>query len=121
MLTDKSWACASHVARKELGRYARVSGYEFADRDVPLFFPGLPPFPGGYGAFHASELPFLFDFGLTLTPGQRELSDYMIAAWGRFARTDDPGWRADVQSLAAGAVGPADFGKDHQCGFWGQL
>ncbi|NGY64842.1 carboxylesterase family protein [Lentzea sp. NEAU-D13] len=121
VLTDKSWACASHVARKELGRYARVSGYEFADRDVPLFFPGLPPFPGGYGAFHASELPFLFDFGLTLTPGQQELSDYMIAAWGRFARTGDPGWRADVQSLAAGAVGPADFADDHQCGFWGQL
>jgi para-nitrobenzyl esterase len=120
-LTDKSWSCASQTARKELGRYARVSGYEFADKNVPVFFPGMPPFPGGYGAFHASELPFLFNFGVPLTPEQQELSDYMIAAWGRFARTGDPGWHADVQSLAGGAIKPADFSKDHKCGFWGQL
>ena len=121
LLTDKSWSCESAVTRRQLDRHARVSGYEFADQNVPMFFPGRPPFPGGYGAFHASELPFLFDFGLPLTAGQRELSDYMIAAWGRFARTGDPGWRADVQSLAAGAVGPADFAKDHKCEFWGSL
>ena len=121
LLTDKSWSCASAVTRTELDRHARVSGYEFADENVPVFFPGLPPFPGGYKAFHASELPLLFDFGVPLTAGQRELSDYMITAWGRFARTGDPGWRAGVQSLAAGAVGPADFSKDHKCEFWGSL
>ncbi|MDX3659336.1 carboxylesterase family protein [Streptomyces sp. ID05-26A] len=119
LLTDKSWSCTASVTRRELSRHARVSGYEFADRDVPMFLPGMPPFPGGYGAFHASELPLLFDFGVPLTAGQRELSDYMVAAWGRFARTGDPGWRAGVQSLAAGAVGPADFTKDHKCEFWG--
>ena len=118
--TDASWACGTHETRQQLGRTTKVSGYEFADRNVPLIFP-LPEFPGGYKAYHASELPLLFDFGLTLTPGQRELSDYMIAAWGRFARTGDPGWRAAVQSLAAGDVRPTEFVKDHQCGFWGQL
>jgi carboxylesterase type B len=121
LLTDKSWSCTSRTARKELGRHARVSGYEFADKNVPVFFPGMPPFPGGYGAFHASELPLLFDFGVALTPGQRELSDYMIAAWGRFARTGDPGWRADVQSLAPGAIGGTDFARDHQCAFWSSI
>ncbi|HUQ57625.1 carboxylesterase/lipase family protein [Lentzea sp.] len=121
VLTDHSWACPTHDTRRLLGRTTRVSGYEFADRDVPMFFPGLPAFPGGYKAFHGSELPLLFDLGVPLTPGQRELSDYMVAAWGRFARTGDPGWRADVQSLSVGAVKPADFAKDHQCGFWGSL
>jgi carboxylesterase type B len=120
-LTDRSWSCPTHETRQRLGRRMPVAGYEFADPDVPMFFPGMPPFPGGYQAFHASELPLLFDFGVPLTAGQRELSDYMITAWGRFARTGDPGWRAEVQSLAAGAVGPADFSKDHQCEFWRAL
>ncbi|MGW6928685.1 carboxylesterase/lipase family protein [Lentzea sp. NPDC054927] len=118
-LTDGSWACPTHTARQRLG--GRVSGYEFADKDVPMFFPGMPPFPGGYGAYHGSELAMLFGLGLDLTPGQQKLSDYMVTAWGRFARTGDPGWRADVQSLAAGAVGPAEFTKDHKCDFWGSL
>jgi para-nitrobenzyl esterase len=121
VLTDKSWSCTAKVTRTELDRHARVSGYEFADPNVPVFFPGLPPFPGGYKAFHASELPLLFDFGVPLTAGQRELSDYMIAAWGRFARTGDPGWRAGVQSLAPGAIGGTDFALDHQCGFWSSI
>ncbi|KJK41967.1 hypothetical protein UK23_39455 [Lentzea aerocolonigenes] len=121
VLTDSSFGCASHDTRQQLGRHQRVSGYEFADVDVPMIFPDMPPIPGGYKAYHASELPLLFDFGVPLTPGQRELSDYMVTAWGRFARTGDPGWKADVQSLAAGQVRPADFAKDHKCDFWGQL
>ncbi|MFS8099109.1 carboxylesterase family protein [Lentzea alba] len=120
VLTDKSFSCPSHVARKELGRYARVSGFEFADEDVPLIFP-LPPFPD-YGAYHGSELLMLFEFpGVTLSPEQRKVSDYMIAAWGRFARTGDPGWRSAVQSLAPGAIGGTDFVRDHRCGFWSSI
>jgi carboxylesterase type B len=121
VLTDDSWACPTHDTRRQLGSRARVSGYEFAQPDVPVIFPDLPPFPGGYRACHASELPLLFDFGVKLTPEQRELSDYTVSAWGRFARTGDPGWRAPVQSLAAGAVGPTDFVKDHNCDFWGAM
>ncbi|MFC3893955.1 carboxylesterase/lipase family protein [Lentzea rhizosphaerae] len=120
VLTDKSWSCPSQVARRELGRHARVSGYEFADQDVPLIFP-LPPFPD-YQAYHGSELVMLFEFpGVTLSPAQRAVSDYMIAAWGRFARTGDPGWRAEVQSLAPGAIGGTDFARDHRCGFWSSI
>ncbi len=120
-LTDRLFACLSHVTRQRLGHRMPVSGYEFADRDVPMIVPDTPPFPGGYGAYHASELPMLFEFpDVSLTAGQRELSDYMITAWGRFARTGDPGWRAGVQSLAAGAVRPTEFVGDHRCEFWGQ-
>ncbi|PWK87351.1 carboxylesterase type B [Lentzea atacamensis] len=120
-LTDRSWSCPTHVTRQLLGRRMPVSGYEFAERDMPMIFPDMPPFPGGYGAYHASELPLLFEFeGVPLTPGQRALSDYVVTAWGRFARTGDPGWEAQVQSLAAGAVGPTDFAADHRCDFWGQ-
>ncbi|SDG67138.1 para-nitrobenzyl esterase [Lentzea fradiae] len=120
-LTDHSWACPTHDTRRQLGRVTRVSGYEFADRDVPLIFPGLPEMPGGYGAYHGSELTMLFDLGVTLTPAQRRLGDHMIDAWGRFARTGDPGWHAEVQSLAPGAVGGTDFARDHRCAFWSSL
>ena len=76
-------ACESHETRRLLGRHARVSGYEFADRDMPMIFPDMPPFPGGYGAYHASELPLLFEFAdVRLTAGQRALSEYMVTAWG---------------------------------------
>jgi carboxylesterase type B len=120
VLTDASWACPSQVTRQELGRYARVPGYEFADADVPLIVP-LPPVPD-YKAYHGSELAMLFEFpGVTLSPGQRQVSDYMIAAWGRFARTGDPGWRSAVQSLAPGAIGGTDFARDHRCGFWSSI
>ncbi|MFD4668265.1 carboxylesterase/lipase family protein [Lentzea sp. NPDC058450] len=120
-MTDRSWACPAHETRQQLGRRMPVTGYDFAQPDMPMIFDGLPEFPGGYRAYHASELPLLFEFpGLPLTAEQRELSDYVVTAWGRFARTGDPGWRG-VQSLKAGGVGPADFVKDHKCGFWGSL
>ena len=121
VLTDASWACPSQVTRTQLGRHARVSGYEFADADAPLIFPTLPPFPD-YKAYHGSDLLMLFEFpGVTLSPGQRQVSDYMIAAWGRFARTGDPGWRPAVQSLAPGAIKGTDFARDHRCGFWSSI
>ncbi|GHH41255.1 carboxylic ester hydrolase [Lentzea cavernae] len=120
LLTDRSWACTTQTTREELGRHTRVSGYEFSDPDVPMIFPGFPPFPE-YGAYHGSELLMLFDMGQTLTPTQRAVSDYMISAWGRFARTGDPGWRAPVQSLAPGAIRGTDFALDHQCGFWSSI
>lgn len=117
--TDRSWACPTERTRRELGRRMPVSGYEFTQQDMTMIFPDVPPtFPGGYRAYHGSELPLLFEFeGLPLTAAQRQLSDYMVAAWGRFARTGDPGWRARVQPLEAG---PAGSRRDHQCGFWGQ-
>ncbi|MEV6235983.1 carboxylesterase family protein [Lentzea sp. NPDC051838] len=119
--TDSSFACGTHVTRQELDRVTRVSGYDFSDADVPMIFPDMPAFPGGYQAYHAAELPLLFDLGVPLTPGQQKLSDYMIAAWGRFARTGDPGWGAGVQWLAAGDVRKTDFAKDHNCDLWEQL
>jgi len=68
-----------------------------------MIIPGMPPFP--YGAYHASELQYLFDFRTNLNAEQRKLSDFMMTAWGRFASTDDPGWRESVvPSLAPGKI-----------------
>ncbi|MEO6082117.1 MAG: carboxylesterase family protein, partial [Umezawaea sp.] len=115
LLTDRMVACTTLEMKGQL----RAFGYEFAERNVPMIFDGLPPFP--YGAYHGSELAFMFG-GAQLTPGQQQLSDYLVDAWGRFARTGDPGWRrSTVQSLAIGAVGPVDYAREHNCGFWSEL
>ncbi|SDP94724.1 carboxylesterase/lipase family protein [Lentzea jiangxiensis] len=109
-LSDMTSACPT----AELRAQTQAFGYEFAEPDPPMIFPGMPEFP--YGAYHGSELPFLFGYGgVELTAGQRELADEMVGAWTRFARTGRPGWaRQDVRIFATGQVAPAD----HRCELW---
>ncbi|MFD1542703.1 carboxylesterase family protein [Nonomuraea guangzhouensis] len=96
--------------------------------------PVVPSFPTG--AFHASELQYLFaaDYfaGRSLSPDQSRLSDTMIDYWSRFAHHGDPNgpatppWPAVragqdfVQRLAPGVSGirPVDLCREHQCRFW---
>ncbi|MFI6095497.1 carboxylesterase/lipase family protein [Lentzea sp. NPDC051213] len=112
-LTDYTAVCTTN----ELQRQTRGFGYEFAEPDPPMIFPGLPPFP--YGAYHASDLPFTMKFGdVTLTAPQQQLAGRMSKAWTRFAATGHPGWpRNQVEVLASEKVAPAD----HRCDLWSQL
>ncbi|TWP44048.1 carboxylesterase family protein [Lentzea tibetensis] len=124
VLTDRVWACGQLADDRLLARRTATYGYEFADRGAPTgFFPFPQDVPGG--AFHSSELAYLFDvagFQAVFTPEQQRLADQMIRAWGRFAATGDPGWARfdgrNVQSLAPGAVRPVDLSEEHHCSFW---
>lgn len=109
-LTAMTSACTTDELRSQTGAY----GYEFAEPAPPMIFPGMPEFP--YGAYHGSELPFLLRYGdVELTAEQQKLSDEMVRAWTRFARTGRPGWaRQDVRLFATGQVAPAD----HRCDLW---
>lgn len=130
MLTDRVWACPHVTDNRAMARHTRVYGYEFADRTAPtgwFTFPAdLPP-----GAFHSSELPYLFDlagFPATLNPSQKALADQLIAYWSRFAATGNPNggdlprWPAsrgdNSQSLAQDAIAQVNVAADHNCGFW---
>jgi para-nitrobenzyl esterase len=130
VLTDRVWACGHVSDNRALARKTPVYTYEFADRTAPTgwfeFPPNLPP-----GAFHSSELPYLFDlagFPGVLNPEQDALADQMIAYWARFAATgnpngrDLPGWPifrgANAQSLAPAAITQVDVAAEHNCGFW---
>ncbi len=112
-LTDMTSTCTTG----ELRRQTRAWGYEFAEPDPPMIFPGLPPFP--YGAYHASELPFTMDYGdVTLTAAQRRLADRMTGAWTRFAATGHPGWsKNEVEVFAGEPVGRTD----DQCDLWSAI
>jgi para-nitrobenzyl esterase len=79
-----------------------------------MIFQGMPEFP--YGAYHGSELPFLMRYaGVELAGKQQKLSDEMVRAWTRFAKTGRPGWaRHDVRLFATEQVAPVD----HRCDLW---
>jgi carboxylesterase type B len=107
-------AMTSSCTTDELRAQTQAFGYEFAEPNPPMIFPGMPDFP--YGAYHGSELPFLLRYGdTTLTGKQQKLSDQMVEAWTRFAQTGRPGWgRQDVRLFATEQVAPAN----HRCDLW---
>jgi para-nitrobenzyl esterase len=108
--------------------------YEFNDPNAPEFIVTDPFMP--LGAFHASELPYIFQpaAGFFPTPAQMGLSDQMIRYWTSFAREGDPNsfatppWphyesgRDQFQSLApGGTTSITTFAADHHCAFWSSL
>ncbi|MFI6007544.1 carboxylesterase/lipase family protein [Streptomyces sp. NPDC051243] len=128
--TDQRFACPARADSRLYGTRAPVYAYEFADPQAPPFIPA-PHTP--QGAFHASELAYLFPMNAVrpLTPAQRRLSATMTAYWARFAATGDPNgpgtpsWprytpdEDRIQVLAPDRVGSTNgFAADHHCAFW---
>jgi para-nitrobenzyl esterase len=130
VLTDRVWACNQLADDRLLARRVPTYSYEFADRTAPVgFFKDL--FPSGFptGAFHSSEVAYLFETPtFDLNAEQRALADQMITYWTRFAKTGNPNahglpdWpktRDDkVQSLTPGDIKLLDGYREHNCGFW---
>jgi para-nitrobenzyl esterase len=128
--TDAVFACPMLRASQALTASVKVFSYEFNDPKAPQIF--IPPVPDiEYGAYHASELQYLFTLPKsTLAPEQKALSDSMIKYWTSFAKTADPNtqglpaWPAfdamatGILSLGPGATGIAvttNFSVDHKC------
>ncbi|MGH2616038.1 MAG: carboxylesterase family protein, partial [Thermomicrobiales bacterium] len=90
VITDNAWICPTLDAAHLLAKHVPVYAYEFADANALLFFPasGFP-----MGAFHGSELTYLFDildWDPELTAEQERLANQMIQYWANFARAGDP-------------------------------
>ncbi|MGW0485867.1 carboxylesterase/lipase family protein [Nonomuraea sp. NPDC003214] len=123
-LTDAQYARHALDTGAALSRRTAAYAYEFADAAAPWF--AAFPKPYDMGAYHAADLPYLFDVGYNepLDEGQRRLAEYMIGRWAAFARDGDPGWPAFtapepyVQALAPDATGPVDFAGEHRYAFW---
>ncbi|MFI5685424.1 carboxylesterase/lipase family protein [Streptomyces sp. NPDC051636] len=128
--TDRSFACPARGDSRLYSRRVPVYAYEFNDPEAPPFIPA-PHTP--QGAFHASELAYLFpmDSLRPLTGAQRRLSAMMTGYWARFAATGNPNgpgapvWprytidHDGVQVLAPDRTAPTtDFAADHRCAFW---
>ena len=130
--TDGLFSCPARNADKSLSNHVPTYAYEFNDEDAPPdMVPGLS-FP--LGAFHASELQFLFfvtDDIYPLTADEQLLSDAMVSYWTQFAKTlnpnsaDQPVWPRytssdQFQSLVPPTPMPeTNFNTFHMCdSFW---
>jgi para-nitrobenzyl esterase len=131
--TDSRFSCPADALRRLMARHVPVQGYEFADRAVPFILPewltGL-----NMGAFHASELAYVFGTSWIFTdtdrwtPEQKALSGRMMALWAGFGHDADFEARWPRAAEDGGPVlvfAPegdrvdATFHDRHQCGFWG--
>jgi para-nitrobenzyl esterase len=133
--TDYLWSCPGRRAALSFSRVVPTRTYEFADENAPTeLAPNVPGFP--FGAYHASELPSLFDSTTlgghaNLTADQETLAATMVRYWTQFADTADPNspgtpeWPSydaatDIrQSLVPPTPHPTSgFAADHKCAFW---
>ena len=125
VLTDwgkRIGACPTLETARAAARTTPVYAYEVT-QDSGVVAGGIP-----FGAYHGSELPYLFDLAWT-TPGDERLTPVMLGYWAQFARTGNPNgkdlptWRRFngreiVQGLAAERVAPVPFSAVHKCAFW---
>jgi len=137
--TDGVFSCPARNVDQALSKLVPTYAYEFNDENAPpaqSALGGLLTFP--LGAYHSSELPYLFPgidvFGLpvTLSSQQTELSDAMVSYWTQFAKKGDPNSSGEplwspysastdqFQSLIPPApVVESNFNSSHQCStFW---
>ena len=84
---DGLFVCPTRAAARALAQAnAPTYLYQFAHAVTSAMFPG-------YGAFHASDIPFIFGnayWDITLSAEEQELAKTMRSYWGRMARTGNP-------------------------------
>ena len=138
IMSDSFVICPTRAILAQLSRHVPVYGYEFADRNAPLYMPNVS-FP--YGAAHTAELQYLFPnfHGATgsqhpLNPDQQALARHMVGLWTQFARNGDPAasdainWqryapqRDNILVLNTGALRQISgtYAQEHHCSFWGR-
>ncbi|WP_167765338.1 carboxylesterase/lipase family protein [Xanthomonas euroxanthea] len=134
IVTDGGFACPTRRLGQALRTRTPVYAYEFDDPQAPYGLWRLP-FSHPLGAYHASELVYLFQRPWVLsgepafTPAQQAFADTLQDYWGAFARTGDPNgagrppWpRFDGDApltLSPGRIGATpDFAQRHRCAFW---
>ncbi len=99
MDSDATWDAGAQamLGDEMFGVHMRFISVANADRKAPTWlyqFTRVPPSPKQtLGAYHSSELTFVFDShppALKLPLSDRQLTDYMLTYWSNFARTGDP-------------------------------
>jgi para-nitrobenzyl esterase len=128
---DATLACPAVQSAGILSKYVPVYEYEYDQTPNPFV---LPTPSIALGAFHSSELPYVFDGSVEssgpvhFTRAQQKLATTVSAAWARFAKTGSPAG-AGLTWPAMGAPGgsylsintPTSVSKNMKqrvCSFW---
>jgi para-nitrobenzyl esterase len=132
--TDAVFACNAQTSAGRLSQRVATYQYEFNDPNAPMVF--LPPVSFSTGAYHASEIQYLFNLVGTPRPSPRlvgdqgRLSQTMVRYWTQFARNGNPntsrapawpryGAKQQFQSLTPPTPKTATgFGDEHMCSIW---
>src|ERR1700722_16128973 len=135
--TDVVFACPAFSADESMAQFVPLLTYEFNDENAPQDF--LPPVTFPYGAAHASEIQYLFNFPVTiprppLNAAQLQLSTTMQHYWNNFAKFGTPNspglpaWQnfnplvGNFQSLIPPSpTQETNFVATHNCAFWAAL
>ncbi|ALG10015.1 hypothetical protein AOZ06_26730 [Kibdelosporangium phytohabitans] len=131
--TDSIWARTQHDVVEQLVRQVPTFTYEFRDRTAPAPPPSIPDM----GAYHGSELSYLFPGAMPveLNAAQRALGERMQRYWANFAHTGQPNghglpyWRANQSGdrtvhgldIAPAGIGRVDSAAEHKLAFWNGL
>ncbi|MGH3049302.1 MAG: carboxylesterase family protein, partial [Gaiellaceae bacterium] len=128
--TDAIFACNAFGDAYGLSHFVPTFQYEFADENAPNLF--LPYVGYSLGAYHASEIQYLFPSSSSaLDAQQQKLAAAMEDYWTNFAKSSNPNgkgvpaWPAFkpaaplAQSLAPPTPATtAAFATEHNCTFW---
>ena len=132
--TDAIFACPALALDDAVSKYVPTYAYEFNDENAPELF--LPPIGFPYGAAHASEIQYVFDFNVSAFPTplsgpQQQLAAAMKTYWTNVAKRGlpsglgEPLWpRFDPTHQRMQSLVPprpqleTDFAAEHNCGFW---
>jgi para-nitrobenzyl esterase len=133
--TDVAFACNARRDVRNLSQFVPTYQYEFNDETAPNIF--LPPLAWSLGAYHASEIQYLFPAPVSapqLNATQSSLSLAMQKYWTQFAKSGNPNggglptWPAytaatdQAQSLVGSApLTESTFAADHKCSFWAPI
>jgi para-nitrobenzyl esterase len=131
--TDDVFSCPARRATQAMSQFVPTFQYELKDPNVPQVL--LPPASYPYGAYHSSDLLFLFDSPTRghapLSADEERLAEGMVGYWTQFSRAGDPNsastpkWSPyEVGTEASQSLHPptpvseTGFARDHKCGFW---
>lgn len=134
--TDALYAVNARMALMLLSFRVKAFGYEFNDPNAP--HDNLPEMSFPYGAYHASDLPYLMDMDAgqwsEMDDDQKALAETMIGYWAGFAAFGTPNWSSgpfwpqyDLLFQLMNTLAPPspkitrNYGKDHHCRFWMSL
>lgn len=92
---EEAWVASAHLMRDttfglQMRTWARMQSKSGKSPAYLYYFSHVPPAAGHYGAYHASEIAYVFGTGRNWEDADRKLSDVMSSYWVNFAVTGNP-------------------------------